>query len=639
MTERFSCLDVAKAARLTFSRKSGAEYIYTCPRHDDKHPSLAVNEQKDVWMCGPCGVHGTAWQLAAFIARIDPADKSALRPWLQDRGLISAKQPNDSGSRHIVATYPYHDKTGKLLFEVVRFEPKDFRQRRPDGSGGWIWNLNGVRRVLYCLPEVLKAEAVYIVEGEKDANALRTLGLAATCNVGGAGKWRAEYGQCFKASQRVTIIPDNDDPGRKHGQQVAESLIGKVASLKILDLPGLGPKGDVSDWLAAGGTLAELEALAAAAPEFVQTRTDSDDPGKMRFTRLGDLLAEPEEEVRWLVADHLPVGGDSLLVAKPKTGKSTLVRALALSVARGEDFLGWKTTKGPVFYLALEEKRAEVKRHFSAMGAVDGDLIYVFCATAPADGLAQLHEAAQNQKPVLIIVDPLFRFVRVKDANDYASVTNALEPLHALAREIGTHVLAVHHLGKGDRQGGDAVLGSTAIFASVDTTFIMKRNDKYRTLQSIQRYGTELEEMTLQYDTEKGTLSAGVARSEADLREAEKAILDFLATQSEPIEERTIQEAVEGRKGVKSKALRRLIDAQKISRTGIGRKGDPYLYKVSGFSPPDIHREPEKPESERDVTDSKNEPNTGSQVFDGFDRTAETREPVFSTQEEEAFDI
>jgi hypothetical protein len=253
--------------------------------------------------------------------------------------------------------------------------------------------------------------------------------------------------------------------------------------------------------------------------------------------------------------------------------------------------------------------------------------------------LAQLCEAAQNQKPVLIIVDPLFRFVRVKDANDYASVTNALEPLHAVAGDIGTHVLAVHHLGKGDRQGAEAVLGSTAIFASVDTTFVMKRNDKYRTLQSFQRYGTELEEMTLQYDAEKGTLSAGVARSEADLLEAEKGILDFLATQSEPVEEKIIQEAVEGRKGVQVEGTPPTDRRQKNRTDWQRQKGQPIFLQDFWFFFPDTHREPEKPESESDVTDSKNEPNTGSQVFDGFDRTAETREPVFSTQEEEAFDI
>src|SRR5439155_12397953 len=177
-----------------------------------------------------------------------------------------------------------------------------------------------------------------------------------------------------------------------------------------------------------------------------------------RFTSVGDLLNEPEEAVRWLVEDHLPAGGDSLLVAKPKVGKSTLARCLALAVARGKDFLGFKTRQGPVFYLALEEKRAEVRRHFRAMGARDDDPIFVFCASSPADGLTQLRDAMKDRKPVLVIVDPLFHFVRVKDGNDYAAVTTALEPLHVLARESGAHVLAVHHLGKGDRQGGDAVL-------------------------------------------------------------------------------------------------------------------------------------------------------------------------------------
>ena len=174
------------------------------------------------------------------------------------------------------------------------------------------------------------------------------------------------------------------------------------------------------------------------------------------------------------------------------------------------------------------------------MGARDDDEIHIFCASSPADGLAQLREAMKEIKPVLVIVDPLFRFVRVRDGNDYAAVTNALEPLHALARETAAHVLAVHHLGKDDRQGGDAVLGSTALFAAVDTLLLMKRNDKFRTLSSIQRYGMDLEEITLDYDEGTRTLSAGVAKAEADKMEAAKAISEFLATQPESVEESII---------------------------------------------------------------------------------------------------
>src|SRR5262249_26161745 len=162
---------------------------------------------------------------------------------------------------------------------------------------------------------------------------------------------------------------------------------------------------------------------------------------------------------------------------------------------------------------------------------------------------------------------------------DYAAVTNALEPLHALARSSGAHVLAVHHLGKGDRQGGDAVLGSTALFAAVDTLLIMKRNDKYRTLSSIQRYGTDLEEITLDYDTR--TLSPGVARTEADQAEAAKAILEYLGSQTEPVEEREIHEAVEARRSNKQKAIRKLVAEGNVVRTETGKKGDRYRYRLS----------------------------------------------------------
>jgi hypothetical protein len=128
--------------------------------------------------------------------------------------------PRDSrngsdGNRQIVAEYGYHDENGVLLFQCVRYEPKDFRQRAPKGSD-WEWKLNGVRRVLYRLPELLKAgpsELVFIVEGEKDVDRLRSIGLVATCNVGGAGKWKPEYNEHLRG-RRIAVIPDNDEQGR-----------------------------------------------------------------------------------------------------------------------------------------------------------------------------------------------------------------------------------------------------------------------------------------------------------------------------------------------------------------------------------------------------------------------------------------
>ena len=159
------------------------------------------------------------------------------------------------------------DEKGRLLFQAVRLEPKSFRQRRPDGKGGWVWNLQGVKLVPYHLPELATAARVYLVEGEKDADRLQSLGLTASCNAQGAGKWRKSYNRHFQGKE-IVVIPDNDDPGRSHAQAVAGHLHGVAASVRILELPGLPEKGDVSDWLAAGGTVEQLETLAAAAPEW-----------------------------------------------------------------------------------------------------------------------------------------------------------------------------------------------------------------------------------------------------------------------------------------------------------------------------------------------------------------------------------
>ncbi|MDI6449474.1 DUF927 domain-containing protein [Anaerobaca lacustris] len=162
--------------------------------------------------------------------------------------------------REITQVYDYSDESGELLFQVVRYAPKGFRQRRPDDKGGWIWNLNNTRRVLYRLPELLKAtmqDWVFVVEGEKDCDHLCGEGFDATCSPMGAAKWRKEYNEFFKG-RLVAIIPDNDLAGRKHAQQVAESLSSVAGEVRIVELPDLQTGGDVSDWLDNGGTKEQL---------------------------------------------------------------------------------------------------------------------------------------------------------------------------------------------------------------------------------------------------------------------------------------------------------------------------------------------------------------------------------------------
>jgi putative DNA primase/helicase len=214
-----------------------------------------------------------------------------------------------------VATYDYTDEAGKILFQCVRFQPKDFRQRQPDDKGGWQWNLASVRRVLYRLPELLRGLKrglpVIVPEGEKDVDALANLGLPAvvTCNVGGAGKWRGEYSDSLRGAS-VFVIADKDKPGREHGQQVAASLHAKAKRVSVLELPdrqGCKVK-DASDWLAAGGNIGELMELLHAAPEWAPSQ---DPPGPQHetdeeaFARLGTLSPAEYDRCRKEEAERL----------------------------------------------------------------------------------------------------------------------------------------------------------------------------------------------------------------------------------------------------------------------------------------------------------------------------------------------
>ena len=185
--------------------------------------------------------------------------------------------------RKIDAVYSYLDEDGRLLYEAVRFRPKGFAYRRRDGVGEYVWNLDGVRRVPYRLSELLNTADVFVAEGEKDVDRLVALGLTATCNPGGAGKWDPAYDQYF-GGKGVTVIPDNDEEGRRHAYQVAASLYGTAAAVMVLELPDLPPKGDVSDWLDAGGTRERLLELALQVPEYQPSAEPSTNGVKPRLT-------------------------------------------------------------------------------------------------------------------------------------------------------------------------------------------------------------------------------------------------------------------------------------------------------------------------------------------------------------------
>jgi hypothetical protein len=299
-------------SKLPDARRTGDSWIAHCPAHNDQRASLSISVGKDETVLLKCHAGcGTAAVLSAIGLKL--AD---LFP-----------QYNGKGRMNIIAEYNYTDASGKQLYQVVRLNPKDFRQRRPDPTAkqGWTWNLEGVQRVLYRLPEVLKAVAegkiIYVVEGEKDVNNLAVIGLTGTTNPGGAGKWSKNYSETLLGAH-VVIVPDNDEAGQEHAASVASSLQGKAATVRIVNLPGLPPKGDVSDWLAAGGTRKQLEELVATEPEAElqedrqgeqDANADQEKDGKQKETQAQVLIRHAAKAVLFHDAERrayatVPVG-------------------------------------------------------------------------------------------------------------------------------------------------------------------------------------------------------------------------------------------------------------------------------------------------------------------------------------------
>jgi hypothetical protein len=226
-------------SRLSKVKPSGLnQWSARCPAHEDRKPSLSLALGDDGKVLLHCHAGCNVKDIVAAIG-LTEAD-------------LYPDAPARVGKPEVVAIYDYTDADGKLLYQVVRHSDKSFLQRRPNGRGGWVWNMKGTPRVLYNLPYVASAPVegwVLIVEGEKDMDNLRALNIVATTNSGGAGKWHQVSDDSILHDRRVAIIPDNDETGREHAHDVAMSLHGKAKVVKIVKLPDLPEKGDVSDWL------------------------------------------------------------------------------------------------------------------------------------------------------------------------------------------------------------------------------------------------------------------------------------------------------------------------------------------------------------------------------------------------------
>jgi hypothetical protein len=460
------------------------------------HGSMSVDLTKGTWFDHEGGEGGGVLDLVTRETQLK--NGAAVGYMKENLGLAieDGRAPIKTHKR-IVATYDYADEDGEVHFQVVRYEPKDFRQRRPDPTSkdGWSWSVKGVKPIPYRMADLWSLEGrgtAYIVEGEKDADALAHLGVVATCNAGGAGKWPADLAPSF-AGLDVIILPDNDAAGRNHAGVVSAALKGVARSVRILDLPGLPPKGDVSDWIKAGGTGEELNRLAGE-----RARIWAPAPPESRFGAIPwaamDTVTMRQD---WQVEDLFFSGDTVLAFGASGSGKSFLAVDMGLAIARGVPFLGKATRKGSVLYQAGEGGRGLLKRlkaYRQHHGLWSADVPFVLLPETvnlfSGDGDVEAFgeeclawKAALPEPLALIVIDTFSTASTGANENASEDMSRMLAAGKRLNTITGAAIMWVHH----KNAAGDRERGHTSLRANVDSAIEITRDEEtnYRTLRVV----------------------------------------------------------------------------------------------------------------------------------------------------------
>ena len=426
------------------------QHVIRCPAHDDQRASLSVGPGCDGGVLLKC--HAGC-----------PTETVLAAAGLTFNDLMRQRFDADDEARRVVATYDYTDERGELLYQVVRYAPKDFRQRRPSGAG-WIWNLGSVRRVLFGLPALQHKQTVYIAEGEKDVLALRSREFAATTSAGGAGKWHDDYAQQLRGAliDHVVVIPDNDVAGFKHAESVAHSCLAAGLNVKVVKLPGLPAKGDVSDWFHDGHTSEELNALVSATRTYVAIEDGVSnrrhaDSATVRPILVNLADVEPEQ-VAWLWNGRLAVGKLALLIGDPGLGKSWITLDVAARVSTGNAWPDDPHVSAPanVLILSAEDGLADtVRPRLDTLGA-DVRRIHHLAVLRAGDheravqlsDTTALEEAITQSGARVLIIDPISAYLGQTDSHRDSEVRGLIAPLAAVAGRTGVAILGVMHLAK-----------------------------------------------------------------------------------------------------------------------------------------------------------------------------------------------
>ncbi len=425
--------------------------------------------------------------------------------WLKAKGFpIPERQQralqrrNDLGE--LVAQFPYRDEQGNELYEVCRFEngeldretgkrKKTFRQRRnepnhPEAKGGYVWHLKDVRRVLYRLPEILAAiergEPIILVEGEKAVKAAVSIGLEATTNAMGAGKWEDGFTESLRDAD-VIICGDNDEAGRNHVQLQASSLRGIAKRVRVIALPLRSDKDDIHEWVQQGGTKEQLLSIAEATPEWRPAAPVSRF-NAVEWSRMDEGTKEFEYRIKGLLAKY----GVGMIGGESGSGKSFIAGDMGFAIARGIPYAGRKTEKGLVLYQAGEGGIGFKKRMraYRREHNVTEDVPFVLLP-----GELDLHNSDDHTNSFIaeckawqvfygmpigaIFIDTFATATPGANENDGGEVSKILARASRIAAECDTIVVIVHHM----NADGKKLRGHTSIRANVDNVLLVSKLD------------------------------------------------------------------------------------------------------------------------------------------------------------------
>jgi hypothetical protein len=446
--------------------------------------SRSVDLRKGTWFDHEAQEGGGVIDL---VKREEGASLTPVSDVLQKKfGIDKKVQERIKPASYISKAFDYCDDEGVVRYQVLRYEPKTFRQRHQNDKGEWVWNMDGVEALPYRLPDLLASpdKPIYIVEGEQCAEKLFAMGRLATCNHGGAGNWKAELNKWF-VGRKVVVLPDNDDAGRAHASKVVNGLLGIAAEVRQVELPGLPEKGDVVDWLLAGNTMEELRDLVVAADRIENLETVEDVEPEFRgdvFETYSLLRLRSMPPIEWMIESIIPQNSLSVMYGEPGAGKSFLALDMALSVAYGRPWHGKAVMPGSILYIAGEGVGGLGKRVAAWQAFYGVDPVAPFHVLPTAVRFREPEDVEKLMRTIdsfntqfsCVFVDTVARALLGGDENSATDMGMFIDACDAVKRHAKCALMGIHHSGKDAARG---MRGSTALLGAVETSIRVTRSD------------------------------------------------------------------------------------------------------------------------------------------------------------------